>query len=253
MNLYFLLVFVLAVPFWLWGGGKLPLPINLPAGALVAFVPMAAACAVTYRQQGRAGVVHLLKRTFDFHRTANGIWFLPALLLPPLIYALSYAILRWTGRPLPETVEIPLSMAPVFFAMFFVGGAGEELGWSAHAIDPMQDRWGVARASLALGVVWAIWHSIPYMQTGNSAAWIMWQSAQTVGLRVLLVWIYNRAGRSAFAAILMHVTANMSWSLFPNFGSHYDPMVTSVVVWAAAAIVLLGWRTAPSGVTSQAS
>jgi hypothetical protein len=38
MSLYFLLVFVLAVPFWLWGGGKLPLPINLPAGALVALV-----------------------------------------------------------------------------------------------------------------------------------------------------------------------------------------------------------------------
>jgi len=219
---------------------------------LVAFVPMTAACAVTYRQRGRAGVVQLLKRTFDYHRTSNGIWFLPALLLLPLIYALSYLILRWTGRPLPETVDIPLWIAPALFAMFFIGSVGEELGWSAHAIDPMQDRWGVARASIALGIVWAIWHSFPYVQTGNSAAWIMWQSLQTVGLRVLIVWIYNGAGRSAFAAILMHASANMSWSLFPNWGSHYDPMVASVAMWLAAAIVLLGWRTVPSSASDDA-
>ncbi len=36
---YFALVFILAVPFWLLGGGKLPLPFNLSVGALVTFAP----------------------------------------------------------------------------------------------------------------------------------------------------------------------------------------------------------------------
>ena len=46
---YFVLVFALAVPFWLFGGGRLPLPINLPVGALVTFVPL------TNKRKTRAG------------------------------------------------------------------------------------------------------------------------------------------------------------------------------------------------------
>lgn len=40
---YFLLVFGLAVPFWLAGGRQLPPPVSLPASALGTFVPMTAA------------------------------------------------------------------------------------------------------------------------------------------------------------------------------------------------------------------
>jgi membrane protease YdiL (CAAX protease family) len=238
---YFLLVFVLAVPFWLFGGGKLPLPMNLPVGALVTFVPMIAASILSYRQSGFKGVKELLKKALDYKKTKNKIWYLPALLLMPLIYFLSYVVMRLMGLPLPDPIIIPLLLAPVFFVMFFIGDAGEELGWSGYAIDPMQKRWGALKASLILGVVWAIWHAIPFVQTGNPANWIVWQSLSTVALRILIVWIYNNTGKSVFAAILVHDMVNMSWSLFPNYGSHYDPFVTGLITWLTAVIVIFGW------------
>ena len=239
---YFVLVFALAVPFYLFGGGKLPLPINLPIAALATFVPALAAAIVSYRHQGAQGVRALLRKAWDYRKIKNKLWYLPTLLLQPLIYLTSYAILRWTGSPLPEKINVPLLVAPVFFVLFFIGDAGEESGWSGYAIDPMQARWGALKASLILGVIWAIWHFIPYIQTGNPASWVVWQTLTAVAIRVLIVWIYNNTGKSVFAAILFHVMTNLSWTLFPNYGSHFNPFVTGVLTWLTVIIVILIWE-----------
>jgi membrane protease YdiL (CAAX protease family) len=239
---FFVWVFVLAVPFWIFGGGKLPLPINLPVGALATFLPAIAASIVSYRQFGSTGVRRLIKKALDYRKIRNKIWLLPTILLMPLIHLIAYGVMRLMGRPLPDPVEIPLLMAPVFFVMFFIGDAGEELGWSGYAIDPMQNRWGALRAGLFLGIVWVIWHLIPWVQTGNPASWILWQGLFSVALRILIVWIYDNSGRSVFAAILFHDMANISWSLFPNYGSHFDPFVVGLLTWLAALIVALVWE-----------
>src|SRR4029450_8106351 len=127
---YFVLVFILAVPFWLFGGGRLPLPINLPVSALTTVVPMTAAAILSYRQSGVTGVKELLKRAWDFKKVKNKTWYLPALGLAPLIYVASYAVMRLTGLPLPEPITVPFLLAPVFFVVYFITDTGEELGWS---------------------------------------------------------------------------------------------------------------------------
>jgi membrane protease YdiL (CAAX protease family) len=160
----------------------------------------------------------------------------------PFIYFLSYAVMRLAGLPLPDPVQIPLLVAPVFFVLFFIGDAGEELGWTGYAIDPMQNRWGAFKASLILGVVWVIWHTIPWVQTGNTPAWILWQALYSVAIRILMVWIYNNTGKSVFATTLIHTTSNISWTLYPNYSSHYDPFVTSMITLLAVVIVLFVWE-----------
>ncbi len=235
---YFVLVFLLAIPFWMLGGRKLPLPINLPEGALVTFVPVTAASMLMYRRGGLRAVLELIKKAFDYKRIRNRIWYLPAFALMPLIYLFSYVVMRLIGLPLPNPIKIPLSVAPVFFIMFFIGDAGEELGWSGYAIEPMQQRWGAFRASLILGIVWAIWHSIPYVQTGNPPSWVLWQSLSAIALRILIVWIYNNTGKSVFAAIVFHDMVNISWSMFPNYGSHFNPFLTGLIIWVAVGIVM---------------
>lgn len=238
---YFILTVVLAIPFWLFGGAKLPLPINLPVGALATFVPMIAASMVSYRQSGFSGVKGLLQQALDFRKIGNSVWYLPALLLMPLVSLMSFAVMRLTGLALPDPVQIPLLIVPVFLVMFLIGGVGEELGWMGLAIDPMQNRLGALNASLLLGIVWVIWHIIPWVQTGNPTDWIVWQSLFSVALRLVIVWIYNNTGKSVFAANLVHVTSNLSWSLFPNYGSHYSPLVTALITWLVAGIVVIGW------------
>jgi membrane protease YdiL (CAAX protease family) len=242
VKLFFVLVFVLAIPFWLIGGYKLPLPIPLPASALGTFVPAAAAAIVSHRQSGSAGVKALIRRAWDYRRTERKIWYLPALLMAPAMYLCSYLIMHVGGLDLPAAPTLPLYTVPVAFVAFLITNMGEELGWSGYALEPLQRRWGVAKASLFLGILWAIWHAIPFVQTREPVPWVAWQSLKTVAMRVVLVWIYYRTGKSTFGATLYHATDNVSWSLFPTMGSHYNPLVTGALTWLIAGSLLLWWR-----------
>ncbi len=237
---YFLLVFVISIPFWLFGGNRLPLPVNLPVSSLMFICPALAALILSYRNAGRDGMKELLRKIFSSPNTKKGIWYLPALLLMPTIYFLSYVIMRWTGMPLPDA-RIPLMAVPVFFIMYFITAIGEELGWMGYAVEQMQNRWGALKSSVILGCIWAVWHIIPHWQQSLPANWILWQSIHSVALRILIVWIYNNTGKNLLAAILVHTMDNVSWSLFPNYGSHYDPLVTGAITCLTALIVILVW------------
>jgi CAAX protease family protein len=52
-------------------------------------------------------------------------------------------------------------------------------------------------------------------------------------------------GESVFASALFHDTANVSWLLFPNDGSHDDPRITGLIVAFTAAIVTVVWGPRP--------
>ena len=105
----------------------------------------------------------------------------------------------------------------------------------------MQKRWGALQAALMLGAIWAAWHVIALLQAGRAPTWIAWWTLGTLALRVLTVWIYNNTGRSVFAAALFHAMCNVSWQLFPNAGSAYDPRIVAPIEAAAAIIVALVW------------
>jgi membrane protease YdiL (CAAX protease family) len=227
---FFLLVFAITVPFWIIGGSKLPLPINLPVSALATFNPLIAAAILIYRRDGMQGVRKFLLRVLDYRRFPDKRWLLPVLFILPLLFLVAYFVMRLVGLPLPDPVQVPLLLAPALFVIFFITDAGEELGWTGYATDPMQNRWGPLKASFLLGIIWAAWHFIPFLQTGSSLSWVIWQSIYTVLIRVLTVWFYNRCGKSVFAANLIHVMSNLSWSLFPNYGSHYNPAVTAPIL-----------------------
>lgn len=181
-------------------------------------------------------------KALDFRKIRNKVWYLPAFLLIPSLYILSYIVIRRAGLPLPESIEIPYLVAPLFLIMFFVGGLGEELGWTGYALDPLEERFGTVKAAFILGIIWAVWHSIPYVQTGNATSWILWQVLYAIALRILIVWIYNRTGKSVFAATVLHTMVNVSWTLFPNYGSHFNPFVTGSLAWVTVLIVLALWR-----------
>jgi membrane protease YdiL (CAAX protease family) len=144
--------------------------------------------------------------------------------------------MRVMGLPFP-ILQFPVLVAPVMFLAFFIAALGEELGWSGYVIDPMQERWNTLQASILLGLVWAMWHIIPLVQAHQSPAWIAWWCLGTVASRIFIVWLYNNTGKSVFAAALYHAIGNVSWLLFPNYDSHYDPRITGLITALAAAIV----------------
>ena len=82
--------------------------------------------------------------------------------------------------------------------------------------------------------------------TGTDVAW--WVLG-AIGVRVLMVWLYNNAGQSTFAVIVFHALLNTGRiATYPAIGAHYDPQYQAVghlVTFGLAVVVTLlwGWRT----------
>ncbi|WP_410507450.1 CPBP family intramembrane glutamic endopeptidase [Methanosarcina hadiensis] len=238
---FFLLIFALSIPFWLIGGRPLPLPINLPVSAFMFVCPLIAASIPLYKERKPGGIKKLLKKTLDYRKIKRKVWYLPIFFLMPMIMLLSYWVMRFTGRPLSE-LHIPFLAIPLFFIMFFIPAVCEEAGWMGYASGPMMYRRSALKAGIIMGSVWGAWHFIGwYFQTHHTLTWTAGQFLSTVALRIIIFWIYNNTGRSVFAAVLFHDMMNVSEFLFPNYGSHYDPVVTGTITAIVAGIVTLLW------------
>jgi membrane protease YdiL (CAAX protease family) len=239
---YVVLTFVLSIPFWLVGAvTKLQILPSLPVSSLMAVCPLIAAAILVYRENGRAGVIELLKRSFDFKRVRDKIWYVPTILLMPGIMIGSYIALRLMGVQLPDP-QFSFTTILILFVVFFIAAIGEEVGWSGYAIDPLQDRYGALAGALLLGGVWAVWHIIPLLSVPRSLAWIAWWSLGTVASRVIITWLYNNTGRSVFIAILFHAMINITYMLFPIDGSSYDPRITGLIMTFMVIIIVGIWR-----------
>ncbi len=237
--MFFLLVFILSLPFWLAGAlASFQLLPGLPVSALGFLCPALAAAILLYRKSGLAGVSSLLKRAFDFRRITAWGWLAPVILLEPAMSVVAYGVLRLERVPIPAPQFSPWT-ALALLAAFFVAALGEELGWSGYATDPLQQRFGALGAGLVIGVIWAVWHFIPLLEAQRSLSFIAWWSLGTVSARVIIVWLYNNTGRSVFAAATFHAMINLTWQLFPVNGSFYDPQLSGLIAALAAVVVVL--------------
>jgi membrane protease YdiL (CAAX protease family) len=250
LSIYLLLVLILSAPFWVLEAtiNYTELPVNIPLSALATFNPMLVALFLVYRTHGLDAAKNLLRRPFDYVRIRQKIWYVPIFMLMPALMVLSYGLIRITGKTILDPY-VPLLMTPFMFATFFIAAIGEEIGWQGYAFGLLNRRWNALEAGVILGVVWAAWHIIPYIQTKNSASWIVWQCVATVGLRVLIVWLYQNTGKSLFSAVAFHATINVSNFLFPNYGSYYDPFFASIVIWSTTLIIVAIWK--PQTLTHQ--
>jgi membrane protease YdiL (CAAX protease family) len=238
---FFALVLVLSIPFWLIGAATdLQLIAGLPASALMAFCPMAAALMLVYRKHKTAGVMALLTRAFDFRRVKAKRWYIPVLFLMPGVSVVVYLLMHAMAMPLPAP-QVTALPALLLLLAFFVGALGEELGWSGYALDPLQSRWAALSAGLILGGVALVWHLPPLLALHRAPAWIAWWCLYAIGSRILIVWLYNNTGESVFAVALFHATLNLSYVLFPVEGSHFDMRLGGLVTAFAATVVTVIW------------
>ena len=240
---FFLLVLLLSIPFYVLGarGDRLPVMTFLPMSALATFVPMIAALILVYRESGAQGAGKLLARALDYRRIKSAGWTLAAVLLMPMVFLLAYGVLRLEGRALPDVQYFSIVEMIAFALMFFVGAIGEELGWQGYGFAKLNSRWNALEAALIIGVIWALWHVIPFVEMGRSASWIIWHSLGIVMLRVVIVWLFVNTGQSVFIAALFHATTNMAWGLVANYAAFYDPLVMLVILVLVAVTIVMLW------------
>jgi uncharacterized protein len=239
-------ILLLSVPIYVWGifypiSG---LPYGLPGTAIMIAVPALVGAAMTLRDSGRAALAKIWIRIFDVDRIAGYRWLALALLTMPAATVGTFYLMRALDLPLPVNPAVDVSALPIAFAAYFAAAAIEEVGWTGYCTEPLQEKYGTLGSGLIIGGVWAIWHLVPwYIIQGHAADWVAGLALLTVLMRVVMVYLYVHGGKSLFLATLFHATINVSYSLFPNDGSHYDPVVlfivlaAGVLVWTARTLV----------------
>jgi len=116
--------------------------------------------------------------------------------------------------------------------------AGEEIGWRGYALPRLTERFGLAQASVILGVIWATWHlPIFFFPVGD----LLGQSfpmylLQVTALSVTMAWLYWRTGGSLLLVMLFHAAVNNLKDIVPSG----TPGATNPLVLNAS---LVGWLT----------
>jgi membrane protease YdiL (CAAX protease family) len=239
--LLFVLVFVLSTPFWLIGAiSKVQLLPGLPVSAFAVICPGLAALILTHRTGGWSAVRALIRRLVDWKEIKPAWWLLLILFLIPAQSVLVFRVMQLLHLPLPNP-QIEMLSIPFLLLIFLAAAVGEELGWSGYAIDALQKSYGALLGSLILGLVWAAWHIIPLLQAERTTEWIAWWCLNTLALRVIHTSLYNNTGKSVFGAVLFHASNNISWQLFPNQGSHFDPKISGLILAAIAVWIVAIW------------
>lgn len=240
---FFGLVLILSLPFYALGatGASLPFTAGLPLSALMAVVPMTAALALVARQSGVGAAGRLFACALTLRVIPNVWWVILALGIMPVAFALTAGMVWISGTELPPLHLLPARAITPAVALFFVGAVGEELGWQGYAFPALTKHHSALTAALIIGVVWGLWHVIPFALMGRGAGWIIWQSVGMVLMRIIIVWLVVNAGRSILIAVLFHMMSNSVWGVFTNFYPYYDPMVMFAVLAVAVTAGLLVW------------
>jgi uncharacterized protein len=239
---YFGLVIVLTAPLWVLGAfvsyDFLP---GLPIAALAVVCPALAAGILSLRAGGRTSLIALLRRAVDFRGARR--WLAPAILINPILFGLAFIVSRSLGADIPLP-QFSLISTIALSALFLPTAMLEELGWSGYALDRLQMRLSPRIAALLLGAFWALWHIPTLVQAGRSLEWIAWWSVWTVSARIVMVWLYNWAGKSVTSVVVFHATSNLCWQLYPVDGSYFDPQVSGLITLALAVMLMLWSRAA---------
>ncbi|MDH3814553.1 MAG: CPBP family intramembrane metalloprotease [Acidobacteriota bacterium] len=244
---FFVLTFLFALPFYIlnalaYSNVLFEPEMGVLYVSLFTLTPIASASILTFRSSGWEGVKRLLGRIFDLKRIAKKKWYAAILLLMPLIFMLSLGVMVMSGAPVPAALT-PVAALPAVLLFFFILAAGEEVGWMGYAFEPMQARGGALKASLVLGVIWAVWHVPFFIFMMPDPVILLAQLFTLVGARVLLAWIFNNTGKSVFATIVFHAADNAALVTMPEIQaiSPWGAVVHCGFVLVAASVVTLLW------------
>lgn len=156
----------------------------------------------------------------------SGRWTAVALVLPLMMMAAAIAVAAVAiGAPSPVVTLALVGVGLVEFVrvLFFGGPVQEELGWRGFALPRLQQHTNALNASILLGLVWGVWHLPMYFVLGTGQSEMLGAGVDpafaiggfvgwTIGLSVLLTWLFNQTRGSLIIVILFHAAIN--WAAF---------------------------------------
>lgn len=107
---------------------------------------------------------------------------------------------------------LPLNLLLSFTAFF-----GEEYGWRYYLQPVLQEKFGLKKGVIALGLLWGIWHlpiNLFYYSPATSVQSILVQLAGCVGMGVFFGWIYMRTQNVWVVTVIHFLNNNLGLALF---------------------------------------
>jgi len=228
-------------------------PAQTPLGAFFllfgTFAPGMAALWLTARAEGGAGVRALLSRVVQWR--VSWRWYAFAALYMVAIKLVVAVILRVSTGAWPRFGDAPWYLIPVAVAFSTPFQAGEEIGWRGYALPRLAARFGLARASVVLGLIWACWHLPQFFirESDTFGQSFVVFALEVTALSVAIAWLWARTGGSLLLPMLLHAAVNNSKDVVPSalpgasdmFGLIASPVawLTVTLLWLCAAYFLI--------------
>lgn len=179
------------------------------------------------------GLVELLalkknrREAWGLRLTKNWKWALAGVGIFVLIYlaicAVSMGITYLMGGSLecyslnPYWANWIFMVLPVNLLLSFTAFFGEEYGWRYYLQPVLQERFGMKKGVLLLGILWGLWHvpiNLFYYSPSTSVQSILVQLAGCVGMGIFFGWVYLRT-QNVWAVTMIHfLNNNLGMALF---------------------------------------
>jgi uncharacterized protein len=201
---------------------------------VAAWAPALAAVALTWLSAGRPGVDALLGQIKGWR--VRPVWYAAALLTPLGMVVVARTVERLTGSGwglVGEPEQLALVAMMVVSAL--MAALGQVIGWVGYALPHLQERFSALRASLILGVLFAVWH-LPMWWGVAGVGMVPVEAVGAVAVFVLFAWMLNASG-GLTVAWLFH-TALIATGPLRVPGSIVESTVTVLV--AAVVVAAFG-------------
>jgi len=210
------------------------------------FAPSLVALVLTERAKitggmgGRAATRALLQRVLKWQVGAR--WYVFAVGYIPAVKLLVAVVHRVATGAWPRFGQEPWYLMAVAIVFSTFVQAGEEIGWRGYALPRLSARFGLAPASVALGILWASWHLPLFFFPGSN---ILGQSfplylLQVTALSIAMAWLYWRTNGSLLLTMLMHAAVNNTKDIVPSAepgAANSLALSTSLVAWLTVAFL----------------
>jgi hypothetical protein len=204
------------------------------------FAPGLVALALTERAEGRAATRALLGQIFHWRVGARwygfAVGYIPAI---KLSVALVHRVATGAWPRFGQEAWYVMAAAIVFSTWV---QAGEEIGWRGYALPRLSRRFGLAAASVMLGILWAGWH-VPLFfvpesdKVGQSFPLYL---LEATALSVAMAWLYWRTKGSLLLVMLLHAAVNNTKDIVPSAvpgATNPFALSTSLVAWLTVAFL----------------
>ncbi len=239
---FYVLAFAISWLGWLpvVAGSRGIFPFNSPVFQflliLPAIGPALAAMIVTWASDRKAGISPLLKPLLQWR--VGVIWLGIAVVTPALLLVVGKMVTHALGLVATSESQGDNIIAIAFsaFVMSLFSNPWEEVGWRGFALPRLQKRHNALIATLAVGVLWGLWHLPLFFWTGNPMSdypFLAWFIG-TVAVSFVYTWLYNSAKGSLLVVTLFHIL----WNTFGVIISGVSITVLAIVQCVMAVLLV---------------